>query len=131
MNANRCCGLDVNLKGPLGTLAVDLPSNRSLGHKYVSSSGDVGCLPMGLSLIKFAISNKTVCSSEKVRMLSWMAVAIALLTDFTRASETPFCQGASAVVNSHWKPSMFPNAFNSSQSHPLVTLFSSLLAATS
>ena len=103
--------------GPLGTLAVDLPSNRSLGHKYVPSSGDVGCLPMGLSLIKFAISNKTVCSSEKVRMLSWMAAAIALLTDFTRASETPFCQGASAVVNSHWKPSMFPNAFNSSQSH--------------
>lgn len=44
-------------------------------------------------------------------MLSLMAVVIALLTDFTSASETPFCQGASAVVNSHWKPSMVPNAF--------------------
>ena len=55
MNANRCCGLDVILKGPLGTLAVDLPNKRSLGHKYVPSSGNVGCLPMGLSLIKIAI----------------------------------------------------------------------------
>lgn len=60
MNSNRCCGFDVILKGPLGTLAVDLPNKRSLGHRYVPSSGDVGCLPMGLSFTKFVISDKTV-----------------------------------------------------------------------
>ena len=46
----------VSLKGPLGTLVVDRPKRRSLGHRYVPSSGDVGDLPIGLSLTRFAAS---------------------------------------------------------------------------
>ena len=34
--------------GPLGTRDVALPSNGSFGQRYAPSSGDVGCLPIGL-----------------------------------------------------------------------------------
>ena len=52
MNSYLRHGLSVCMNGPLGTRDVEHPSKRSLGHKYDSSSGEVGCLPIGLSFIK-------------------------------------------------------------------------------
>lgn len=55
-NARRWFGFLVSLKGPLGILGVDRLNRRSFGHRQVSSSGDVGCLSIGLSFTRFAAS---------------------------------------------------------------------------
>ena len=95
------------------------------------SPGDVGCLPIGLSLSKLATSKSTVCNSENVKILSPMEALIARFTDLMRASVTPFYQGASADVKIHSNPSVTPKPFRLFQSQFLVMLESSLFAATS
>ena len=98
--------------GPFGILLVALPNSKSFGHKYAQSSGDVGGLPIGLSFSNLAISNKTVCNSEKVKAFSPTENSIVRLTDLVRASVTPFCHGASAGVKIHCNPSMTPQFLN-------------------
>ena len=93
------------------------------------SSGDVGCLPTGLSLTRFASSKNTVCNSQKVITLSPTATVIAFFTDFTRAFEVPFCHGASARRNFHSIPFVAPNAVSSSQSQNEATFLGSSFAA--
>ena len=117
--------------GPFGILLVALPNSKSFGHKYAPSSGDVGCRPFGLSFSKLAISNKSVCNSEKVKAFSPTENSIARLTDLMRASFTPFCHGASAGVKIHCNPSMMPYSLIFFQSHVIVLAISSLLAAIS
>lgn len=109
MNSYLCRGLSVCRNGPLGTRDVERPSKRSLGHTYDSSSGEVGCLPIGLSFIKLAASKQTVCNSENVITLSPIANVIALLTDLISASDIPFCHGASADEKMHLRPCVTPN----------------------
>ena len=104
MNSYLCRGLFVCTNGPLGSRDVERPSKRSLGHRYDSPSGEVGCLPIGLSFIKLAASKQTVCSSENVITLSPIANVIALLTNLISASEIPFCHGASADEKIHLRP---------------------------
>ena len=65
MNRFRVFAFSSN--GPFGILLVALPNSKLFGHKYDPCSGDVGCRPIGLSFSKLAISNKTVCNSEKVK----------------------------------------------------------------
>ena len=97
------------MNGPLGTRDVERPSKRSLGHKYDSSFGEVGCLPIGLSFIKLAASKQTACNSENVIKLSPIANVIALLTDLISTSDMPFCHGASADEKIHLRPCVTPN----------------------
>ena len=79
----------------------DWPKRRSFGHRQDPSSGDVECLPIGLSLTRLAASKNIFCNSEKVITLSPTATVIAFFTDFTRAFEVLFCRGASARRNFH------------------------------
>ena len=65
MNSYLCRGLLVCTNGPLGTRDVERPSKRSLGHRYDSSSGEVGCLPIGLSFIKGSCKNLGPHLTEK------------------------------------------------------------------
>lgn len=107
-NVNRCLLFAFSSNGPLGTRDVALPSSRSFGQRYAPSSGDVGCLPIGLSLSKLATSYSTVCYSENVTIPSPMEALIARFTDLIRAPVIPFCQGASADVKIHSNPSVTP-----------------------
>ena len=117
--------------GPLGILADARPSKILFGLRYAPSSSVVGCRPIGLSLIKLATSKQTVWSSENSMMFWPIAAVIARLTDFIRASEIPFSQGASAGVNSHLSPSFTPNSSSFYISQPFVMFRSSSLADTS
>ena len=55
-NVNLCLLLAFSSKRLLGTRDVALPSNRSFGQRYAPPLGDLGCLPIGLSLSKLATS---------------------------------------------------------------------------
>ena len=101
MNSYLRRGLSVCANGPLGTREVERPSKRSLGHREDSSSGEVGCLPIGLSFTKLAVSKHTVCNSENVITFLPIAIVIAFLIDFISASDTPFCHEASAHEKIH------------------------------
>ena len=89
---------------------VDRPSKMLLGHEYVPSSGDVGCLPIGLSFPRLATSEHTVINSENVITFSPIAAVVGLLTDLINDPDIPFCHGALAGVNSHFIPSATPNS---------------------
>ena len=89
---------------PLSTCDVNRPSKSSLGHRYDSSSGEVGCLPIGLLFITLAASKQTICTSENVIKLSPIANVVAVLTDLISASDTPFCHGASADEKIELRP---------------------------
>ena len=93
---------------PLGTCDVNRPSKSSLGHRYDSSSGEVGCLPIGLLFITLAASKQTICTSENVIKLSPIANVIAVLTDLISASDIPFCHGASADEKIDLRPCVTP-----------------------
>ena len=47
------------------SLVEDWP--QQLGHRYDSSSGEVGCLPIGLSFIKLAASKQTVFAERRLK----------------------------------------------------------------
>ena len=111
MNLYLRRGLSVCNYGALGTRDAERPNKRSLhlGHGHDSSSGEVGCLPIGLSFIKLAASKQTVCNSENVITLSPIANVIALLNDLISASDIPFCNGASADEKIHLRPCVTQN----------------------
>ena len=67
-----------------------LNSSRSFGTRYFPSSVDVGC-PICRLLTRLAEENMTVCISVNDNLCAPIATFILFLTDFTSASEHPFC----------------------------------------
>ena len=80
--------------------------NREIVRAEVPSSGDVGCLPIGLSFMRFAASWHIVCRLKKIISLPPTTTVITFFTDFTRASEVPFL-----LRSIGWKKSPFHSLF--------------------
>ena len=101
---NRLLLLIVVSKFPVGTFADDLTNNRSFGCKWDSSSIDVGVFPIGLSLIRYADSKRTVCNSLNVTDWSPIEMNIDFFTDHIIASQQPMYHGALLGEKVHSKP---------------------------
>ena len=66
----------------------------SFGTRYSPSSVDIGWRQIGRPLTRLAEENMTVCIPVNDNLCAPIATLILFLTDFTSASEHPFCQGA-------------------------------------
>ena len=105
LNSKRRFSLLVSLKGPLETLQVKKP-NREIVRAEVQFSGDLGCLPIGLSFTRFAASWHIVCRLKKIITLPPTTTVITFFMDFTRASEVLFL-----LRSIGWKKSPFHSLF--------------------